>query len=50
MKNAIVPPSAESTHAAAAAGGVLPSTPAFSAATFRFGFLEFEDDGDAASR
>jgi hypothetical protein len=41
----IVPLSAESTRAAST-----PSGPAFSDATFRFGFLEFEDDAHASSR
>lgn len=41
----IVPPSAESTRAAPT-----PSGPAFSDATFRFGFLEFEDDAQVSSR
>jgi hypothetical protein len=43
----IVPSGAESTRATAAASDVQPSPPAFSDATFRFGFLEFEDDPDA---
>ena len=30
--------------------GALPSSPAFSETRFRFGFLEFKDDADAASR
>jgi hypothetical protein len=41
----IVPPSAESTRAAPT-----PSGPTSSDATFRFGFLEFEDDAHASSR
>ncbi|HEY7550678.1 MAG TPA: hypothetical protein VH913_14320 [Hyphomicrobiaceae bacterium] len=40
----IVQPSTESTRAAPT-----PSGPAFSDATFRFGFLEFEDDAHASS-
>jgi len=48
--NVIVPPSAESTRAAPVPAGAQPSPPAFSDVTFRFGFLEFEDDADAPSR
>ncbi|HWE19973.1 MAG TPA: VOC family protein [Hyphomicrobiaceae bacterium] len=43
----IVSPGAESVQPAAAASGTQPS-PALSDAKFRFGFLEFEDDVDAA--
>jgi hypothetical protein len=46
----IVPPSAESTRAAPAPSGAQPSSPVFSDARFRFGFLEFEDDAHAPSR
>jgi hypothetical protein len=46
----IVPPSAESSHAAAAPSGALPSSAAISKALFQLGFLEFEDDADAPSR
>jgi hypothetical protein len=42
-----VSPGAESVQPAAAASGTQPS-PALSDAKFRFGFLEFEDDVDAA--
>ena len=33
-----------------APSGALPSSPAFSETRFRFGFLNFQDDADAASR
>ena len=46
----IVPPSVESSHAAAGPIGSQAASPAFSNATFRFGFLEFEDGADAPSR
>jgi hypothetical protein len=46
----IVPPSAESTRAAPVPSGAQPPPPAFSDVTFRFGFLEFEDDAHAQPR
>jgi hypothetical protein len=48
--NVMVAPRAEGPRTAAAPSPALPSPPAFSEARFRFGFLEFEDDADAASR
>src|SRR5262249_49432363 len=48
--NVIVPPSSEGPRVADAPSPTPPSPPAFSEARFRFGFLEFEDDADAASR
>jgi len=46
----IVPPGTKSTHAVTALGAAQPVSPAFSDATFRFGFLEFEDDAHAPPR
>lgn len=46
----IVPPGPETVRRAAALSDTQPSSPALSSARFRFGFLEFEDDADAAPR
>ena len=46
---AIVRAGVESAHTAAGPGSARPSSPAFSGAGFRFGFLEFEDDPDASA-
>jgi hypothetical protein len=42
-----VPPSAEDPYVAVGASGAQSSSPEFSGTSFRFGFLEFEDDADA---
>jgi len=46
----IVPADVEYVHSAAGAGSAHPLPPALSSASFRFGFLEFEDDPDASAK
>jgi hypothetical protein len=43
-------PGAESADGATGLSGAQPSSPVLSAAAFRFGFLEFEDDTNAPSK
>lgn len=46
----IVPADVEYVHSAVGAGSAHPLPPALSSASFRFGFLEFEDDPDASAK
>ncbi len=46
----IVPADVEHVHSAVGAGSAHPLPPALSSASFRFGFLEFEDDPDASAK
>jgi hypothetical protein len=48
--NEIVPRSPESSMETAGPSSTYPSPPVFTGQRFRFGFLEFEDDADAASK
>jgi hypothetical protein len=45
-----VPAGAEDVRLTPGAGGAHPLPPAFSSASFRLGFLEFEDDPDASAK
>ena len=46
----IVPAGVEYVHSAAGAGSAHPLPPALSSTSFRFGFLEFEDDPNASAK